>query len=196
MSPNRSVCVFCGSSPGADPAYAEAARSLGLALVESNLRLVYGGGNVGLMGILADSVVDAGGTVVGVIPKFLAKKELAHRGISEVREVETMHERKTTMMELADAFVALPGGIGTLEEFFEVWTWVQLGLMKKPIGILNVEHLFDPLLTFMEELTRQRFIKPEHHDLLVVAENPIDLLKRLWETDYPAADKWIDRSKL
>jgi len=187
--PHRSICVFCGSNPGANPAYAEAARALGAAMAESGLRLVYGAGNVGLMGILADAVLDAGGSVVGVIPQFLASKELAHRGITEIHEVETMHERKSLMMSLADAFIALPGGIGTLEEFFEVWTWLQLGLIHKPIGILNVENLFDPLLRFVQSLVEQRFMKPIHHDLLVVATRPRDLLTLLAKREIPFEGK-------
>ena len=187
--PHRSICVFCGSNPGANPAYAEAARALGAAMAESGLRLVYGAGNVGLMGILADAVLDAGGSVVGVIPQFLASKELAHRGITEIHEVETMHERKSLMISLADAFIALPGGIGTLEEFFEVWTWLQLGLIHKPIGILNVENLFDPLLRFVQSLVEQRFMKPIHHDLLVVATRPRDLLTLLAKREIPFEGK-------
>jgi len=187
--PHRSICVFCGSNPGANPAYAEAARALGSAMAESGLRLVYGAGNVGLMGILADAVLDAGGSVVGVIPQFLASKELAHRGITEIHEVETMHERKSLMISLADAFIALPGGIGTLEEFFEVWTWLQLGLIHKPIGILNVENLFDPLLRFVQSLVEQRFMKPIHHDLLVVATRPRDLLTLLAKREIPFEGK-------
>ena len=156
------------------------------------MRLVYGGGNVGLMGTLADSVLNAGGVVVGVIPQFLANKELAHSGVTELHEVETMHERKSLMMQLADAFVALPGGIGTLEEFFEVWTWVQLGLMQKPVGILNVENLFDPMLAFLNSLVEQRFMKPIHRDLLVVAARPSELLSQLWLREIPSEGKWID----
>ena len=161
-------------------------------MAESGLRLVYGAGNVGLMGILADAVLDAGGSVVGVIPQFLASKELAHRGITEIHEVETMHERKSLMISLADAFIALPGGIGTLEEFFEVWTWLQLGLIHKPIGILNVENLFDPLLRFVQSLVEQRFMKPIHHDLLVVATRPRDLLTLLAKREIPFEGKWLD----
>jgi len=161
-------------------------------MAEANFRLVYGGGNVGLMGILADSVLDAGGSVVGVIPRFLANKELAHQGITEIHEVETMHERKSLMMKLADAFIALPGGLGTLEEFFEVWTWIQLGLVQKPIGILNVENLFDPLLQLMESLVEQRFMKKAHHDVLVVAKSPRELLNQLWNRETPIEGKWLE----
>jgi len=193
-SPNRSICVFCGSNPGVNPAYSEAAQALGAAMADANLRLVYGGGNVGLMGILADSVMHAGGSVVGVIPRFLANKELAHPGLTELHEVETMHERKSLMMKLSDAFVALPGGIGTLEEFFEVWTWAQLGLIQKPIGLLNIENLFDPMLQFLDSLVQQRFMKPIHHDLLVVASRPRELLTQLWQRDTPSEDKWLERA--
>ncbi len=192
MQFHRSLCVFCGSNSGVNPAYAQAAQALGKAMAESNVRLVYGGGNVGLMGTLADSVLNAGGVVVGVIPQFLANKELAHSGVTELHEVETMHERKSLMMQLADAFVALPGGIGTLEEFFEVWTWVQLGLMQKPVGILNVENLFDPMLAFLNSLVEQRFMKPIHRDLLVVAARPSELLSQLWLREIPSEGKWID----
>jgi len=190
----RSICVFCGSSPGLGPAYAQAARNLGWALARSNLSLVYGAGNVGLMGVLANAVLEKGGTVVGVIPQFLADKELAHPGLSEIHVVETMHERKALMIRLADAFVVLPGGIGTLEEFFEVWTWAQLGLLAKPIGLLNVENIFAPLLGFIKTLVEQRFMKPVHGNLPVVAQDPDELLTRLSESHWDTEDKWIDRT--
>ena len=160
-------------------------------MAESNLQLVYGAGNVGLMGILADSVLSAGGSVVGVIPRFLGDKELAHRGITEIHEVETMHERKSLMMRRSDAFIAAPGGIGTLEEFFEVWTWAQLGLIQKPIGLLNVENFFDPLLEFIATLVEQRFMKSVHRDLLVVATSPAELLEQLWKREIPVEGKWL-----
>ncbi len=193
MPHTSAICVFCGSSIGTKPIYSEAARQLGETLVSCKQQLVYGAGNVGLMGLLADTVLRAGGTVIGVIPKFLAKKEVAHTGLTTLHVVETMHERKALMMSLSDAFVAMPGGIGTMEEFFEVWTWIQLGLLKKPIGILNTEGFFEPLLTFIDQLVEQRFIKAAHRSLLVVESSPSELLSRLSQCELPEVEKWIDR---
>jgi uncharacterized protein (TIGR00730 family) len=188
----RSVCVFCGSSPGADPAYATAAAEVGRLLAATDRTLVFGGGCVGLMGVLADAALAAGGRVIGVIPQALLDKELAHQGLTELRVVRSMHERKALMAELSDAFVALPGGIGTLEEFFEVWTWGQLGLHAKPYGLLDVNGFFGPLLTFLDRLVEQRFVRAEHRALLRVASDANVLLAEMAEQRPPYLPKWID----
>jgi uncharacterized protein (TIGR00730 family) len=190
----KTVCVFCGSSVGAKSSYRAAAEGLGLALARRRRRLVYGGGDVGLMGVLADAALAAGGEVIGVIPQHLVDREVAHRGVSELRVVYSMHERKAAMADLADGFIVLPGGIGTLEEFFEVWTWGQLGLHVKPYGLLNVEGYFDPLLRFVDHAVSERFIRPEHRDLLVVEEEADRLLDRLDTHVTPVFPKWVDRN--
>ncbi len=189
----NSLCVFCGSSPGANGAYANAARSFGALLAKNNITLVYGGGRVGLMGELADSVLSNGGKAIGVIPESLVKKEVGHTGLTKLHVVDSMHERKALMYELADAFVALPGGTGTLDELFEAFTWNQLGLHSKPIGLLNVEGYFDHLTSFLDHTVEQRFVKAEHLNLLVVDENEELLLQRLNNTNPVSLDKWIDR---
>ena len=191
----QSVCVFCGSNPGARRAYAEAARGLGRTLAGRGMRLVYGGGAVGLMGTLADAALEAGGTVVGVIPGVLVEREIAHAGLTEIRVVHSMHERKYTMTELSDAFVALPGGVGTLEELFEVWTWSQLGLHAKPVGLLNVDGYFDALIAFLDHQTDERFMRGEHRDMLLVDTDPERLLERLADYRAPAVEKWIRPSE-
>jgi uncharacterized protein (TIGR00730 family) len=189
----RRVCVFSGSSVGAREAYAEAARALGTALVGRGLGLVFGGGRVGLMGVLADAVLAAGGEVIGVIPRALATREIAYYGLDDLRVVDSMHERKALMAELADAFVALPGGIGTFEELFEILTWAQLGLHQKPVGLVNVDGYFEPLLLLFERAITERFVRPSHRALLVSADAADDLLDRLRAHVPPAAErKWID----
>ncbi len=185
--------MFCGSSRGADPAYAEAARVLGELLVARDLGLVYGGGCVGLMGIVADTVLAAGGEVIGVIPRVLARKEVAHEGLSELHVVETMFERKQVMMDRADAFVSLPGGVGTLDELFEVWTWVQLGQLSKPSGLLDVDGFYDGLWSFLDGLVEARFLRTEHRALMLRDDDPARLLDRLAAWSPPGAEKWIDR---
>jgi uncharacterized protein (TIGR00730 family) len=172
-------CVFCGSSAGADPRYAEAARAFGVLLAEAGCGIVYGGGHVGLMGILADASLGAGGRVIGVIPQKLVERELAHRGLSELHIVTTMHERKALMASLSDGFVALPGGIGTLEEFFEVWTWAQLGYHAKPIGVLDVNGFFAPLLAFLANATELGFIHRSEVARVKYESDPRALLERL-----------------
>jgi uncharacterized protein (TIGR00730 family) len=170
------VCVFCGSSKGVSPVYAEAAEELGRLIPQHGMNLVYGGGNVGLMGIVADAVMDSGGKVIGIIPDFLLKREVGHRGITELEVVESMHERKKRMADLADAFIALPGGWGTLEELSEVLTWRQLGLIKNPIALLNINNFFDPLIEQMRRMVQEGFVKPENLDLLTVENSPAKLL--------------------
>jgi uncharacterized protein (TIGR00730 family) len=187
------LCVFCGSSAGARPAYADAARRLGELMAGRGLGLVYGGGHVGLMGVIADAVLQGGGEAVGVIPRALVEKELAHGGLSRLEVVETMHQRKARMADLADGFAALPGGFGTGDELFEVLTWAQLGLHAKPIGLLNTADYFDPLLGWLDHMVAEVFLKPKHRRLLLVAEQPEGLLDVLLSyRPEPAGAKWID----
>ncbi len=168
----RSVCIFCGSSPGARPAYTEATEDLGRLLVEHGITLVFGGASVGLMGRLADTVLSEGGEAIGVIPQALVDREIAHLGVTDLHVVETMHERKQLMTDLSDGFLALPGGLGTLDELFEIYTWAQLGMHRKPIGLLNVESYFDGIASFLEHAVAERFVREEHRAMLIVEEEP------------------------
>lgn len=188
----RTICAFCGSSPGRDPAYGDAAALLGRTLASAGRRLVYGGGRVGLMGVLADAVLRHGGEVVGVIPQHLVDLEVGHTGLSQLRVVQSMHERKALMSSMADGFVLLPGGLGSLEEFFEVLTWGQLGLHRKPYGILNVAGYYDRLLTFLDHAVRERFIRQEHRALIIEATEPRMLLDHLDALEVPSLPKWMD----
>jgi len=181
MKPLRSVCVFCGSQPGARPAYVAAARALGEVLARMGIATIYGGGHVGMMGALADAALGAGGRVIGVIPEHLMRPEVAHQNLDELLVVASMHERKRTMAERADAFVVLPGGYGTFEEMFEMVTWLQLRLQTKPVGMLNVEGYFDHLLAFLRHGAAEGFIRAEHRDLLLVDESAERLLERVAE---------------
>jgi uncharacterized protein (TIGR00730 family) len=190
----NSLCVFCGSSPGANGAYADAARAFGTLLAEQHISLVFGGGKVGLMGHLADAVLSNGGKAIGVIPEALVRKEVAHDGLTTMHVVKTMHERKALMYDLSDAFVALPGGTGTLDELFEVITWNQLGYLTKPVGLLNVHGYFDALTAFLHHSVAERFVKPELLGLLHADEDPEKLLTRLNTPPTPLSDKWMDRS--
>jgi uncharacterized protein (TIGR00730 family) len=194
MAPLRRICVFCGSSPGASPAYAEAARHFGQLLARRGLGLVYGGGNVGLMGILADAVLEEGGEVIGVIPHSLVTREVGHRGLTDLRVVDTMHERKALMADLADGFVALPGGIGTLDEWFEIWTWAQLGLHAKPCALLDVADYYSPLLAFLDRMVEERFLRDAHRAFVLVDTDAERLLDRMAAHTPPAVEKWIDRA--
>jgi hypothetical protein len=189
----KSICVFCGSSPGTSPLYVEVARRLGHVLASANITLVYGGASIGVMGALADAALKANGNVIGVIPYMLNKKEVAHTGLTDLRVVGSMHERKALMAELADGFIALPGGIGTLEELFEVWTWGQLGVHEKPCGLLNVNSYFNPLLTFIEHMVAQGFLLDEHRSLVLVDENPEALLALMRQYRPPKVIKWIEK---
>ena len=179
MSPAFSICVYCGSRPGTEPAFAEAARQVGLWIAQNKGQLVYGGGHNGLMGMMADACLQAGGRVVGVIPKALVEKEWAHSGCSELHVVENMHERKRLMAERADAFLAMPGGIGTFEEFFEVWTWRQLGYHDKPVGLLNIQGYYDNLLAFLSTSVQQGFMNAEQMQLIRSGTNTELLLQSL-----------------
>ena len=189
MSPEFSICVYCGSRPGTEPAFAEAARQVGLWIAQNNGQLVYGGGHNGLMGMMADACLQAGGRVVGVIPKALVEKEWAHSGCSELHVVENMHERKSLMAERADAFLAMPGGIGTFEEFFEVWTWRQLGYHDKPVGLLNIKGYYDNLLAFLSTSVQQGFMNAEQMQLIRSGTNTELLLKSLVTEAGLAPDK-------
>lgn len=190
------VCVFAGSNPGSRPEYASAARELGQALARRQLGLVYGGARVGLMGELADAVLGAGGHVTGVIPEALVAKEVAHAGLSDLRVVASMHARKAAMADLSDGFIALPGGWGTLEEFFEVLTWGQLGLHRKPCGLLNVHGFFDGLLTFIDHSIEERFIRAECRSMVIVGTSPDALLDQCEHYAPAAVEKWIDRASM
>ncbi|HSN42214.1 MAG TPA: TIGR00730 family Rossman fold protein [Burkholderiales bacterium] len=191
----HSICVFCGSNAGRGEAYADAARALARAIAGRGMQLVYGGGNIGLMGVLADAALAAGGRVTGVTPRRLLEKEVVHRGLTELRVVESMHERKALMAELSDAFIALPGGLGTLEETFEVLTWTQLGFHRKPCGLLNIAGFYDGLTAFLDHAVAERFLKPEHRDMVLVGNDPEALLARLASYRLPEVSKWISRGQ-
>jgi uncharacterized protein (TIGR00730 family) len=190
----KRVAVFAGSNSGSQVEYCAAARELGRALVRRQLDLVYGGARVGLMGALADAVLEARGHFTGVIPKALVAKEVAHTGLSDLRVVASMHERKAVMSDLADGFIALPGGWGTLEEFFEVLTWGQLGLHQKPCGLLNVRGFFEGLLSFIDHSIDERFVRRENRSMVLVASSPDPLLDLLERYVPPVVEKWIDRA--
>ena len=175
----KSLAVYCGSSSGARPAYARAARELGATMAARGIELVYGGGNVGLMGIVADAVLAGGGQVQGVIPRLLLERELAHAGCTRLHVVETMHERKMMMANLADAFIALPGGLGTLDELFEILAWAQLGIHGKPVGLLNTERFYDSLMTFLDHVERESFLRLNHRTTIVDAADPGTMLDLL-----------------
>jgi uncharacterized protein (TIGR00730 family) len=189
----RSLCVFCGANPGGKSEYAAAAAAMGRLLGERGIRLVYGGGNVGMMGVLADATLAAGGEVIGVIPQMLVDKELAHRHVTDLRIVGSMHERKALMAELSDAFVALPGGLGTYEELFEVLTWAQLHIHHKSVGCLNALGYFDPLATLLDHAVNEGFLHANQRRLLVIASEPAELLARLAEQQPMRETKWIGR---
>lgn len=186
------LCVFCGSNPGRDPGYRRLAERLGQTLARRGIGVVYGGGRVGLMGALADATLAAGGEVIGVIPQALLDREIGHRGLTDLRVVGSMHERKALMAELADGFVALPGGIGTLEELFEVWTWAQLGLHAKPCGVLHDDGFYAPLVGFLDHLVETGFVRPAHRGMLVSAASPGELLAAFETYTPPTVEKWID----
>lgn len=186
------VCIYCGSSPGVNPVYAETARALAHRLVERGLGLVYGGGHVGLMGLIADSALAAGGEVIGVIPQRLVDAEVAHPGLSTLEVVDSMHSRKARMAELADAFIALPGGFGTLDELFEILTWAQLGLHGKPCGLLDVDGYFAPLVAWVDQAVAAGFVRPRHRELLMVDDDASRLLDRLAAHEPVAVSKWAD----
>ncbi|TMS58179.1 TIGR00730 family Rossman fold protein [Imbroritus primus] len=186
----KSICVYCGARPGARPAYAEHAKALGRTLAERGITLVYGGGNVGLMGIIADEVMRCGGETVGIIPEALMKKEIGHAGLTELHVVSSMHERKQMMADRSDGFIAMPGGIGTYEELFETFTWLQLGYHTKPIGLLNVEGFYDGLLSFLRHACDEGFMQAAHAGLLRVSPDPGQLVDQLAQWQQPRVDRW------
>ena len=190
-----SVCVFCGSSPGTDPALADVARDFGARLARRGVTLVYGGARRGLMGALADAALEDGGRVTGVIPRGLWSREVGHTGLSELLVVDSMHERKALMAERSEAFVALPGGIGTLEELFEAWTWAVLGIHEKPIALLNVDGFFDPLLAMLDQMAAQGFLRDAHRRMLIVDDEAERLLDRLARYEPPAVQRWLTSSE-
>lgn len=192
----KTICVFCGSSSGNNSKYVAAARQLGQLIAQYELTLVYGGGNVGLMGEIANSVLASKGTAIGVIPRFLVEKELVHEKLSEVKIVESMHERKAMMADLADGFVAMPGGFGTLEETVEVLTWAQLGLHRKPIGLLNVEKYFNFLYEFFNHMVNEKFLHTEYKDMILIKENANEMIDSLIDFQLPDIDKWGDLKKI
>jgi uncharacterized protein (TIGR00730 family) len=190
----KRICVFCGSSAGSRPEYRVCAEQLGAELTRRNLGLVYGGGNVGLMGAIADSVLSAGGEAIGVIPEHLVTREIGHNRLTKLHIVRSMHERKALMADLSDAFIALPGGFGTLEEFCEVLTWSQLGLHTKPCGIVNVLGYYTPLLAMLDHAVAERFLKPQNRALVLARETPAELLQAFEEWRPVHVEKWLDRS--
>ena len=191
----KSICVFCGSSYGALEAYADIARETGRVIAEEGYTLVYGGAKVGLMGTVADAALAASGKVIGVLPRSLQDKEIGHEGLSELHLVDSMHERKAMMADLSDAFIALPGGVGTLEEIFEVWTWGQLGYHKKPCGFLNAEGYYDHLIAFLDHQTEQGFTKQVMRDMAQIASSPLDMIRQFENYTPPSAPKWINRDE-
>ncbi|HXT11353.1 MAG TPA: TIGR00730 family Rossman fold protein [Candidatus Angelobacter sp.] len=192
----KRLCIFCGSSSGGNGVYAQAAKTAGTELAKRGIGLVYGGGNVGLMGVIADSVLAAGGDVFGVIPEALMAREVGHRGLRDLRVVKTMHERKALMAELSDGFIALPGGIGTFEEFFEIVTWAQLGLHSKPCALFNVSGFYDPLLRLIDHAIQERFVKPTQRDLVIVESDFNTLMQRMAHHYIPHEPKWISKETI
>ena len=191
----KRVCVFCGSNRGGRAGYITATRELASALVRSGLSLVYGGGKVGLMGELANEVLRLGGEVTGVIPRALMEREVGHTGLTDLRVVETMHERKALMADLADGFIALPGGLGTLEEIFEVWTWAQLGMHQKAIAFLDIGGYYELLTEFLDQATREGFVRRQHRAIAIIDRDPVVLIDRMKAYTAPVVEKWIDRDE-
>ncbi|PMC34025.1 TIGR00730 family Rossman fold protein [Bacillus sp. UMB0899] len=187
----KRISVFCGSSPGASPLYLEAAEKLGHQLAKEGITLVYGGSKLGVMGTVANASLQAGGEVIGVIPKMLMERELAHTNLTELILVNTMHERKAKMEQLSDGFIILPGGPGTMEEFFEVYTWAQLGEHQKPIGMINANQYYDKLLAFFDHMIREEFLKPEYHSMVIVEQDAQELINKFRTYKPPLLTKWI-----
>lgn len=192
MSEIRRLAIFCGSNPGARPEYVEGARAFGRLLCERGIGVAYGGSSVGLMAAVAEAMLDELGDIIGVIPKMLVEREVAHRALTDLRIVGSMHERKALIAELSDGFVALPGGIGTLEEFFEIWTWAQLGMHDKPCGLLNIAGYFDPLLAFLDRAVEEKFVRDVHRAMVVVESDPAALLARFEAYEPPRVVKWVN----
>ncbi|HMF90249.1 MAG TPA: TIGR00730 family Rossman fold protein [Candidatus Angelobacter sp.] len=196
MTKLKRICVYCGSSVGARPAYKEAAQRLGELMAERGIGLVFGGGCIGLMGVIADAVLGKGGEAIGVIPQSLVRREIGHGGVTKLHVVETMHQRKALMADLSDAFIALPGGYGTLEEICETITWSQLGIQQKPCGLLNIENYWDGMLQFLDHAVEEEFVRPENRPLVLVASSPEGMLETLMDWAPPAhIEKWLDETK-
>lgn len=189
----KKLCVYCGSSVGKRPEYLQGAKQLAKILVSGGIELVYGGATIGVMGIIADAVLDYGGKVTGIIPEDLMGKEVAHQGITELMIVPSMHERKAVMADISDGFIALPGGIGTLEELFEIFTWAQLGFHRKPVGLFNINGYFDHLITFLDMAVEEQFMNMIHRSMLIVEHDPGLLIQKLKSYESPVLKKWIDR---
>lgn len=187
----KRVAVFCGSSNGSSPIYVQAAKELGMELAKRKIELVYGGSSIGLMGSVADAVLEAGGTVIGVLPEFLENREIAHKGLTELITVQSMHERKAKMTELADGFITLPGGAGTMEEFFEIFTWAQLGLHQKPCGILNTNHYYDPLVKLINHMADAEFLQEKYRSITIVEEDPAVIIDRFLTYNPPSIKTYI-----
>ena len=196
MTTINTICIYCGSSSGRHETYDSATSDLAEALVSRNIKLVYGGADIGLMGVVANQVLKLGGEVIGVIPKALALKEVAHKHLTQLHITESMHERKMMMAELSDGFIALPGGIGTLEELFEIWTWAQLGFHNKPCGLLNINGYYDSLIGFLDHVLAEQFVKKEHHAMLLVETNPNTLLDRYSNYQPPAIRHWVSKDEI
>jgi uncharacterized protein (TIGR00730 family) len=196
MKQLTNICVYCGSSPGRRDKYAANARALAETLVSRNIGLVYGGASIGLMGIVADHVLRLGGNAVGVIPEALMRKEVAHYQLTELHVTQSMHERKMRMAELSDGFIALPGGLGTLEELFEIWTWAQLGFHDKPCGLLNAEGYYDPLIEFLDHAVAEQFVQESHRSMLMVESDPESLLDRFENYRPPLVKVWVDKNEI
>ncbi len=191
----KKICVYCGSSPGRRPEYIDSAKALARELLARHIGLIYGGASVGIMGEIADTVLAGGGEVIGVIPQSLVDKEVSHSGLTELKIVNSMHERKAVMAEISDGFIALPGGLGTIEELFEVLTWSQLGFHKKPCALLNIKQYYHSLSLFLDHAVKEKFVKPIHREMLLVEEDPAILLDAMKEYSPPAVDKWIGRNE-
>lgn len=192
----KRICVFCGSNPGNDPAYLAAAQALGASIATRGYELVYGGAEVGLMGAVADAALEAGGRVVGVMPKALIDKEIGHKNLSEQHIVSSMHERKALMADLSDGFIALPGGVGTLEEIFEIWTWAQLGHHDKPLAFMNVLGFYDPLCAFLDHQSSEGFVRKGHRDMAIFSKDAEEILQAFENYDAPKLQKWVERSEI
>ncbi|MEO1448263.1 MAG: TIGR00730 family Rossman fold protein [Bacteroidota bacterium] len=190
------ICVFCGSSSGQDPVYRSAAQEMGRALVKAGIGMVYGAGNVGLMGVIADEMLTHKAEVIGVIPDFLMKKEVGHTGISELIVVDTMHQRKALMAEKSDGFISMPGGYGTLDETFEIMTWAQLGLHQCPVGLLNVKGYYDPMLRMLDHMVEEGFLRAENRAMLLADSDPEQLLAKMDAYQAPDVEKWLNRNRL
>ncbi|SEF68783.1 TIGR00730 family Rossman fold protein [Bosea lathyri] len=192
----KSICVFCGSNPGNEPVYAAGARAMGTEIARRGLVLVYGGGAVGLMGIVANAALEAGGEVHGIIPRALREKEIGHFGLTRLEVVDTMHTRKARMAELSDGFIAMPGGIGTFEELFEIWTWGQLGIHSKPLGLLNIAGFYDPLASFLDGTVEAGFLKQTHRAIAMTDTEPATLLDRMEQYVPAATIKWVEKEQV